>query len=295
MKRKGGKYLKYTPSLSSNASSFSNCTSISTKDNKDIIEKLKNESLRNSTKRNYYLIWKLFNRFFLKLDNKPTSWEDRLTLFVGHLVHTNHQSQTIKSYLSAIRNTLRMENIKLNEDQFLLNTLTRACCIKNDTVFHRMAIQKAMLRMLVRGVDVFFNNRNQPYLATLYAALISTAYFGLFRVGELTSSPHIVKVSDVHLGTNKKKFLFVLRSSKTHDKNVKPQKIKISSQQKSSTTGEVTDYCPYQILHRYMQIHPRFRSCTEQFFIFKDFSPVKPYHFRNTLKLILGVCGFKEE
>ena len=54
-------------------------------------------------------------------------------------------------------------------------------------------------------------------------------YFGLFRVGKLTESQHIVKVTDIHIADNKNKFLFILRTSKTHDKNVKPQMITVTS------------------------------------------------------------------
>ena len=69
------------------------------------------------------------------------------------------------------------------------------------------------------------NYGQQPYLKHLYKVLIVTTYFGLFRIGEVTFSDHVVKVSDVHVGTNKKKLLFILRSSKTHGKGSKPQQI----------------------------------------------------------------------
>ena len=67
-----------------------------------------------------------------------------------------------------------------------------------------------MLRIILRKVDLIFMEKGQPYLATMYKALISTAYFGLFCVGELTTGTHPVKVIDVHIGRNKKKFLFIL-------------------------------------------------------------------------------------
>ena len=44
----------------------------------------------------------------------------------------------------------------------------------------------------------------QPYLVRLYKALFMTAYFGLFRIGELTDSPYVLKAKDVHVGKNKK-------------------------------------------------------------------------------------------
>ena len=59
---------------------------ISTKEMKLIVETLPMQKHRDSTRKNYYSIWKLFKKFCLKLDKKPTSWGDRLILFVGYLV-----------------------------------------------------------------------------------------------------------------------------------------------------------------------------------------------------------------
>ena len=59
--------------------------------------------------------------------------------------------------------------------------------------------------------------------------MISTSYFGLLRVGEITSGDHPVLATDVHIAANKRKIMFVLHTSKTHWKNMKPQMIKITS------------------------------------------------------------------
>ena len=50
-----------------------------------------------------------------------------------------------------------------------------------------------------------------------------TAYYGLFRISELTKEVHAVKVVDVHISLNKCKLMFMLRSSKTHGLYAKPQ------------------------------------------------------------------------
>ena len=137
----------------------------------------------------------------------------------------------------------------------------------------------------------------QPYLRSLYKALITTAYFGLFRVGELTAtfSNHAVRAKDVHLGANKKKMLFVLHTSKTHGKESKPQKIKISSRAVGSESnlglnGEV--FCPYQLLHQYLACRGGYAMVNEQFFVFSDLSPVAANHFCHTLSLMLKIAGY---
>ena len=202
----------------------STSSQISTDSITQIIDRFKMQRFRDSTKKNYYNLWRIFNKFFIRLDKKPRDWGDRLTLFVGHLVNEKKQSSTIKSYISAIRAVLKDNDIPLKTNEFLLTSLTRACQLVNDTVKCRLPIQKPFLEIIMRKLNSLYNS--QPYLRTLYRCIISTMYFGLFRISELTKSPHVVLAKDVNIANNKKKFLFILRSSKTHVKGNKPQMIK---------------------------------------------------------------------
>ena len=257
------------------------------------MNKLKYESVRDSTRRNYYSVWKTFNQFFIRLDIKSPTWEERLTLFVAHLVETHHRFQTCKSYILAIKKILREDGVELSEDKCLLVSITRACKLKNDRVIARLPIQKGLLELLMKWTEDYFSSLNQEYLCTLYCTLLVTAYYGMFRVGEVTSGTHPVRVTDIKVGHNKNKILFILRSSKTHGKDAKPQLIKIASRMKSNLAVPRFPYhgnfhtCPYYWLRRYTQARPGFAEWSEPFFIFGDHSPVKPRHFRSTLHLIL--------
>ena len=116
--------------------------------------------------------------------------------------------------------------------------------------------------------------------------MFSTAYFGLFRIGEITQSPHVLKAIDVHTGVNKKKMMFVLHSSKTHNKGMKPQIIKITSTELRNlkhNNKNMEQYCPFAMLTDFIQLHKRFKDEQEQFFIFVERSPVTSTHFRKTL------------
>ena len=97
----------------------------------------------------YYQVWRQFAAFFQRLDYKPRDWEDRITLFIGYLVDNKKQSTTIRSYLSAIRAVLKIDGIKLNEDMFLINALTRACKLRNDVVNTRLPINRSLLEQIV--------------------------------------------------------------------------------------------------------------------------------------------------
>ena len=215
----------------------------------NIVDKLRFKCYRDSTKCNYYGIWKQFNQFYLRLDKKPNTWEERLILFVAYLIKTNKKSNIIKCYVSAIKVILRDDNRKLREDTALLAALTKATWLHNDRIHVRLPIRKRMLTMLLNSVEAFFGNNPQPYLVKLYHAILCAAYYGLLRIG-------VIKAKDVHISTNKNKVLFVLHSSKTHAKFARPQTMKIT--QSTQSTRSDARYsprlnCPFQILKDYLQ------------------------------------------
>ena len=145
-----------------------------------------------------------------------------------------------------IRAVLFKVGIKLHEDTCLIHSLTKACRLINDKVKTRLPIHRGILNVLLKNIPRVFDK--QPYLETMYKALFITAYFGLFRVGELTLGTHPVLAKDVHIALNKKKLLFLLRTSKTHGEDVKPQIVKISSREPCSNVKEkcnatVLDFC----------------------------------------------------
>ena len=266
----------------------------------EIVDRLKYERNRTSTRKNYHDIWRSFNEFFIRLDSKPEAWEERVTLFIGYLIEEKKaKSCTIKSYLSAIRSVLQEDGVVLCENKFLLSSLTRACRFINDHVRTRLPIHKDMMVILVQEVEKFFLDNNQVYLATLYKAIFSTAYYGLFRIGELASGTHPILACDVHIGTNKDKLLFVLRSSKTHWKDQKPQTVKINSSRinfkKNAAELPRPHHCPFNLLRDYARIRQTYRRDTEPFFVFSDRSPVPASLLRSVLKPTLELAGFNKK
>ena len=165
---------------------------------------------------------------------------------------------------------LKDNKIKVNEDQYLLTSLTKACHLKNDRVKTRLPIQKSLLVSLLQQLAKLFDT--QPYLKTLYQMLFSMAYFGLLRVSELMISNHNIKAQDVQIVTNKKKIQLILRSSKTHGKNVRPQKVKIQSLSlKHDTKKEISrNFCPYRLLRKYISLRGAYHNQNEPFFVFAD-------------------------
>ena len=96
----------------------------------------------------------------------------------------------------------------------------------------------------------------------MYQTIFCTAYYGLFRIVELASGDHPVLARDVKLGQNKKKALFILRTSKTHWKNNKPQTIKISSEKNTQSKRQKENLdlpCHYELLKKYSKLQGLFR------------------------------------
>ena len=96
--------------------SSSSSSKISTHAMTMILDKLRMQTSRESTKQNYLCIWRLFNKFVIQLDSKPNNWEDRMTLFGAYMINNGTQSSTLKSYMSAIKAVLCNDGYHVDEN-----------------------------------------------------------------------------------------------------------------------------------------------------------------------------------
>ena len=264
--------------------SGSDSSLISTEYMRQLVDKLQADRHRSSTKNTYFRVWRAFCKFVIRLDDLPLHMEDRLMLFVAYLVDQKKKSGTVKSYISAIKAILEIDEHPVNEDRTTLNAMTRACRLNSEKIAIRFLIRKRLLNVILNKIEIEF--QSQPYLETLYKAMFATAYYGLFRIGEITLSPHVVKAVDVLTGVNKPKMMFVLFSSKTHTYESKPQIIKISKiKPKGKSSSD--KYCPFKLLQDYVDIRSTEKVHDEPFFVFRDRSPVLAKHLRVVLKSML--------
>ena len=279
--------------VSPRTNSTSTSSSISVGDVQNFIDRMRNERHRESTKKGYYNIWKNFNLFCIKLDYIPENWEERVILYAGYLIQQDKKSSTVRSYVSAIRAVLMSIDVELNENKFLLSSLTRACKYKNDRVKTRLPIYKKLLNQVIGKIYDHFENEQQHYLAVMYCAMFASAYYGLLRVGEVSSGTHPILATDVQIATNKKKIKFILHMSKTHWFDSKPRIIIIKSKENNKKHKARDIFCPYYLLRMYSKLRPTCTSLNEPFFVFGDRTPVKPHHLRKILKLGLELAGFR--
>ena len=146
----------------------------------------------------------------------------RVVLYAAFLVEKGRQSSTIKSYISAIKFILKADGYEWDNSKMLLQTIVCACRIENDRIKTRYPIQIGLLEILLFEVNREFEF--QPYLRVLYKTVFALSYYGLFRVGEVAAGEHQIKAHDVHIARNKEQILIILRSSKMHGKEFRPQK-----------------------------------------------------------------------
>ena len=141
-------------------------------------------------------------------------------------------------------------------------------------------------------------SQGQPYLAFLYCSLFAAGYYGLLRVGEMTSGQHPVLATDVFIASNKKKLKFILYTSKTHWRDERPQVVQIMNRKNPDSDKNLQNktskqiLCPYFLLRTFSKMRPTCRDVFELFFVFSDRSSVKLEHMRNVLYDSLQKAAF---
>ena len=247
-----------------------------------ILEQLKCVQTRDTTAQTYRQIWTQFNKFVIKLDIKPKLWEDRVALYCAHLIQNGIQSSTLKSYISAIKAILKTDGYMWDDKIVLFNSITKSCRLQNDRVRIRLPVQSGLLEVILFELERVFggckdsNTTNQPYLEVMYKSLFLLSYYGMFRIGEVTISPHNILAKNVHVGENKDKILVILYTSKTHGKESKPQRVKVAAVHNSEKTiARHRHFCPFASIREYMQWRGDYKEDNEPFFVYRDGTGLK--------------------
>ena len=235
--------------------------------------------------KNYLSIWRHFNRFIMRLDYIPRSWEKRTALFCAHLIEENSiQSSTLHSYISAIKHIVKMDGYAWKDERVWLDMLVRSCKLINDCLNPWLPIQFGMLELLLFELERVM--RKQPYLEILHKAIIALSYYGLMWVGEISDSPHNVKAVNIHVAQNKRKILIISYTSKTNSKANYPQEIKISGDEENGKYKKF--FCPFKLLRAYIKARPNVIDNDEPFFIYSDRSPIRADTLRQLLRDLIS-------
>lgn len=252
---------------------------------------MKNGDLAPSTSETYHTVWRNFLNFLNEFKNLPSKYEDKMVMYAAHLGNEGAHSATVGSYMSAIRYKLRKDGIDIPDKNFEIASIIRTCKLKNNRVFYRCGISKPMLKDLLQATKELLYDNGQEYQYFLYRAIFLTAYYGMFRIGEIAQGPHSVTASDVKPSTNKNKFLLILRSSKTHGKGDHPHTVNIPQVVDVEEDRTIND--PYQALNDYRVRRPVGGS--DNFFLLQDGTPVKTYQVRAMLKRVIVKANYDPE
>lgn len=253
-------------------------------------------AVEDSTLRAYLVSWHALNDFWTQLDVKPETWEDRIALFVAYMIMKRFQPNTIRSYISGIKYILNLINIKVDTNNFKFAGLVKAARYKNKKVKLRLPIKLRLLNRILDEVYKIPNIRDQPYLIALYRAMFAAAYYGLFRVGEITKSKHVIKSRDAHLARNKNKVQFRLWTAKNLKRGEWPHDVKIEGLHDCKVCHpnyagkSSTKYCPVCILKKFNAMRDRTQG-EKQFFVFRTGIAVSANNFRGVLKQVLHRIG----
>ena len=200
------------------------------------------------------------------------------------------QIQHHQIYVSAIKKILIDDGYQWDQQKILLGSLTKACKIINDRVHTRLPIQCGLLELILFEISRTY--AQQYYLLVLYQALFALSYYGMMRVGEVTLSDHVAKACNIHAAMNKDKLLIMLYSSKTHSVGMRPQSIKITSNNvEKADFYKNRNFCPFELVKRYIHMRGDYDSNQDQFFVFRDQSPVTPDQVRIVLRGCLEALG----
>ena len=167
----------------------------------------------------------------------------------------------------------------------------------NDAIRAHLPICVGLLEIILFECGRLFNN--QWYCETLYKTIFILAYYRLFRIGELRE--HAVKVRNVHVGQNKDKILFILYSSKTHNKGSHLQEIRTSadtlghSAMSKKNSHRKRNFCPFKLTQQFMHLRGGFVNENENFFICSDGSAVTLSQVRTTLKFPIKKINLNPE
>ena len=265
----------------------SDTSTISTQYVMGLIEKFKASQHCVSTDRVYHNVWTNFNKFLIRLDHKPSTWEDRAALYGAYLVENGVQSSTLKSYVSAIKKTLVLDGYDWCDEKLKLCILTNSCRRNNDRKKTRLPIQNGLLELILFETERYFTELSQLYLEKMYKTIFMLLYYGLFRIGELASGSHPVLARDVFIAHDSKKMLFLLRSSKTHLEGAKPQQIKIEGNLNLEHKSKTNYYCPYLGSREFLALRGDYVNLNDPLFVFSDGSLVRPHHVRKTLRTMI--------
>ena len=206
---------------------------------------------------------------------------NNLALFISYLSARKFASSTISTYVSALGYVHKLANFPDPTKNVLVQKILAAHSKLYSAPDVRLPITCGVLQRLVLALN---HTNSSAYQRLLFQTMFLVAFYGFFRVGELTAKganlKPLVQIQNLNFQFKDNCVTIVIADYK-HNSSRRSFSVVLDC-----ATG--TDFCPVNYLQRYCSM----RGITPgALFCFADGSPVKTSHFAQQLRQALNFCG----
>jgi hypothetical protein len=201
-----------------------------------------------------------------------------LAMFLTYLDIKGYAPASIISYNSAIGYVHRLAGLPDPTSVNLIQKILSALVKISPSVDSRLPITEVLLFRMVESLKFV---ENSDYTKSLLHAMFVIAFFGLMRIGEVTSdniNQTAIMLNQIQLDKHK---VTITISKFKHNIELQPFDIILYRQ-------EQPQICPVRVLSHYLKLRGLQRG---PHFVFANINPIPRYFFNRKLKECISFCG----
>jgi len=203
---------------------------------------------------------------------------NQILIFVAYLHKNGFAPSSIISYVSAIGYVHRLNNHADPTSCTLVQKVIAGATRIHPPSLQRLPITLVILQRIIMGIDELIYPR---YHRLLLKAMFTTAFFGLFRIGEITMSKHKTVPITMSQVTLSQDMVSIRITDFKHNKNNVPVDVPM-------TKHLYKDICPVFNLSQYLLVRGREQG---PLFAFPGMEPVPREYFSQKLRLLISFSG----
>jgi len=201
-----------------------------------------------------------------------------MLLFIGYLHLGGYAPASITSYVCAIGYAHKIKSVPDPTSSFIVQRVLAAANKLNPTTDNRLPITVDILKNIISSTDTVVSN---SYNRSLLKAMFLVSFFGLLRVGEITSDTAAQAVITLGQLTFHTQHAIINISRFKHNKSGQPFQVVLNRQAEGIL-------CPVQALQVYCSLRG---TNTGPLFCFPGLRPIPRSFYTTKLRNLLGFCG----
>ena len=222
---------------------------------------------RESTHRTYDRAWELFLQFACQHEVALSRLTElHIVDFIALLSWTGLAGSTIETYVSGMRHHLRLRHYDDFAKSFMVSLVLRGAKVANQQPDIRVPITIPMIDTMFQKMHLILASWYKRYL---FRCMFLVAFHALLRPGEITDSPHNLRIENVYFRTDGAMVLF-LPSAKNNHSSV-PQMVEVLP---------TTAFCPVAEVKQFLQFR---KQGPGPLFIHQDGTPVSYAQFHDVV------------